>query len=357
MLTLIATCLALGLVQAEPLPTQAPVPPRDLAGAIDGELTEIAVLGTMHLSQLDPFDPAWTDGIVDRLADWQPDLILIEHLPVGELELMQADPAFAEVLDNFGSRMIRLSEAAQASLGLSRAEAGQDLSQPFDPASGAAGRRHRAALYLAAMDPVSALVQWLALPAGEQVAGDGLTEDLVQTLREEAGRRNETTLLAAALAHRLGHDRVHPFDSHAEKASFLADMEAIMAAFGSSRVMANTMAGEDAARMQVPMQGIDSAEGLLHALRALNSPEQAALDVRVQWSSFTAADMNGLGRTRVAYWDARNLRMAGHAREIMARYPGARVLIIVGASHKPYLDDLLARAMDVRIVDTQALLD
>ncbi|WP_203290983.1 DUF5694 domain-containing protein [Maricaulis parjimensis] len=357
MLRLITLGLALGLAQPATAQEFEPMAPRDQVWGVDGEPTQIAVLGTMHLRNLDPFDPDWAGPVVDRLAEWEPDLILIEQLPAGELAMMQADPAYADTLASFGERAITLSEAAQASLGISRPEARDQLATDYDPGTGAAGRRQRAALHLADMDPVSALVQWLYLSEAGQIAADGLTAELVEALEREAARQNETTLFAADLAHRRGLDRAFPFDSHADKAGFLADIETIMTAFSQSQVMTETMSGEAMAQMQAPTQGIDSADALLEALRTINSSEHAALDVQVQWSSFTGADMNGLGRSRVAYWEARNLRMAAHAREIMARYPGSRVLIIVGSSHKAFLDDILARSMDVEIVDSQSLLD
>src|SRR3546814_2415113 len=60
-----------------------------------------------------------------------------------------------------------------------------------------AQRRHLAALFLAAGDPASALVQWWQLPDAERKAGDGLNDAPVQDLRKREGRDNEGYQIAA----------------------------------------------------------------------------------------------------------------------------------------------------------------
>ncbi|WP_297732040.1 DUF5694 domain-containing protein [uncultured Maricaulis sp.] len=336
---------------------EEPVRPRNEVGQIDGSRTEIAVLGTPHLSSIDGFDPVWADAVVSRLADWQPDLVLIEQLPAPEIEMMRADADYSDVIAQFAARTIEISDEALISLDITRSEARNALETPLPEMPSPEQQRERAALFLANMEPTSALVQWQRLPAAERRVGDGLTETLVEQLETEAARINETTLFAAAIANATGLDRIHPFDSHAEKRAFLSDIDVVMQAFQASRVMQDVMQGEAAAALRAATVGIDSADALLAVLRRVNGPGHQRLDIAVQWTSFTSADMNGLGRQRVAYWESRNLRMAANIREITARYPGARVLVIVGSAHKPYLDDLLGRAMDVALVDTVGLLE
>lgn len=334
-----------------------PVEPRSFASEIDGRPTEVAVFGTMHLSGIAGFQTDWAAHVVDRLAAWQPDLVLIEQLPAGEIEMMRQDPEFDPVIDRSARRAVLWADQARETLATTRSATAAELARPLGPDAGPAERRRRAALYLLAYDPASALVHWLALPEAERRPGDGLNPTLVEALNAEITRQNETTLIAAPLAHHLGHERVYPFDSQAEKAAYTADVDAIMTAFEASTVMTETLQGPDAAALQSVSRNVIDPESLLASLVQMNSPEHQAIDVSVQWASFARADMDGLGRTRVAYWESRNYAMAAHARRLMARHPGQRILIIVGAAHKPYLDDLLDRSMDIEIIDTQALLE
>ena len=55
-------------------------------------------------------------------------------------------------------------------------------------------------------------------------------------------------------------------------------------------------------------------------------------------------------RQYAAWWDVRNLRMADNIRAAMAEHPGARVLNIVGASHRPWYDGWMRQMSDVEVV-------
>ncbi len=48
--------------------------------------------------------------------------------------------------------------------------------------------------------------------------------------------------------------------------------------------------------------------------------------------------------------------MVANIREILGRYPSARLLAIVGASHKGYCEAYLDQMHDVRLADPEAVL-
>src|SRR5690606_35256503 len=105
-------------------------------------------------------------------------------------------------------------------------------SWPAAPA--ASQRRHLAALLLAAGDPTSALVQWLQVPAPEQRPGNGLDATLVDALRKRAASASENTTIAAALAVRLGLQRVHPTDDHTGDNLRIDDIDAFSTAISGA---------------------------------------------------------------------------------------------------------------------------
>ena len=57
------------------------------------------------------------------------------------------------------------------------------------------------------------------------------------------------------------------------------------------------------------------------------------------------------GRQYVAWYETRNLRMVSNIRAAMANHPGARVLNVVGASHKVHYEAYLDQLSDVQLVD------
>jgi hypothetical protein len=48
--------------------------------------------------------------------------------------------------------------------------------------------------------------------------------------------------------------------------------------------------------------------------------------------------------------------MVANIRDVLGRYPGARMLAIVGTSHKGYYEAYLDQMHDVRLADVEAVL-
>jgi len=221
-----------------------------------------------------------------------------------------------------------------------------------------AQRRHLVAIFLAAGEPGSALVQWLRLSPADRRAGDGLNDELVTALNKNKDRRNETSLVAAALAARLGLERLWSVDDHsadtpdgADPAERKANADAITRAWDNPATRARQAETE---RLNAKL---DRPSGILDLYRAYNAPGAPALAYR---SDFGAAlvepSRQGFGRQYVGYWETRNLRMVANIRDVIGRYPGTRLLAIVGASHRGYYEAYLSQMHDVRLIDANIVL-
>ncbi len=316
-----------------------------------GPRAQVLVLGTMHLRELpDGFDPATLHGVLDRLAAFRPDIITIEALSGEECDLAARHPA------KYGADYCASTDLARAATGLDVPAAIAEVNKTLEtwPAQPTpAQRRHLAALFLAANDLASADVQWLQLQAVERRAGDGLDAALVEMLGQIATRRNESYQLGARLAARLGLQRVFAVDNHTgdnisyeDRAAFGRAMTAAWAA-GSGELNARE------AKEKVLLQAPD----LLPMYRYLNDPQglRALAEVNVG-AALRAKSPEGYPQIWVAGWEIRNLRMVANIHETFRERPGARVLSIVGASHKPWFDQWLGQLPAVDIVDVAGVL-
>lgn len=320
-----------------------------------GQPNQLLVLGTAHLSQLPKsFDPANLSGLLDRLATWHPDAIAIEALSGPQCAYLRSYPErYADTIKYYCWDTTPAREATGLDVPAATALAERMLaSWPAAPI--AAQRRQLASLLLAAGEPASATVQWLRLPLAERHAGDGLNQALVEILETLRQKRNEDYLVAAPLAARLGHERLYPMDDHtsdAPAADEKAAGEAIMKAWDNryTKERRNSSAALEA--------HLDTPAGVLAMYRAYNGAGQGELTFR---SDFGAAleepSPQRFGRSYVGSWETRNLRMAANIREVMTTRPGARMLVIVGASHKGYLDAYLEQMHDVRLASSEAIL-
>lgn len=117
-------------------------------------------------------------------------------------------------------------------------------------------------------------------------------------------------------------------------------------------------AGEDAKAMQArQMEFLGSPEGVLAGYRFMNSPEAQRITIDVDFGAAARNPENdAVTRQYLAWWQTRGLRMAANVVEAAGNQPGAKVLVVVGASHKSYFDAYLDQMQDYEIVDVHAVL-
>jgi hypothetical protein len=216
-----------------------------------------------------------------------------------------------------------------------------------------AQRRRLAALFMAANDLASAYVQWLQLPEAEHRAGDTLNVALVEKLRRIETINNENYQLGARLAARLGLQRVHAIDNHTGDHIDVTDIKALVRS-----IEAAWAAGAAARKEREKHEGrLSQAADLLPLYRYINDPEglQVSAEANVR-AALRAASPQGYPQIWVAGWEIRNLRMVANIRETFRERPAARVLSIVGVSHKPWFDGWLGQLQGVDIVDVSTVL-
>ncbi|RVT92407.1 DUF5694 domain-containing protein [Sphingomonas crocodyli] len=345
---LFALCLA-----AASLPVvAAPFDPG--AMQVAGPRTQMLVLGTPHLGEFgESFRPELLGPLLDRLAAFRPDVITIEGLSGPDCEmLIRYKPLYPGVADDFCWDPAPARDAT--GLDMPAAEAAVDAALKSWPAQPTAGdRRHLAALFLASGDRASALVQWLRLPEAEQHAGDGLDAALVAVIEKQRVRANENYQVAAVLAARLGLERVYPTDDHSSDRTVAALGKPYEDALRKLWSAPNPFLKDYLAKKGA----VKTPDQMLAFYRYMNDPKTN--------KGAVTGDMGGAlkeatppyyGRQYVGWWDVRNLRMIANIRSAFADRPGARVLSIVGATHKLYFDAYLRHMAGVDLVDTRKAL-
>lgn len=161
-------------------------------------------------------------------------------------------------------------------------------------------------------------------------------------------------LIAAPVAAAVGLDPVIAMDDHTA-ITFATDDAGMGKAL--ARAWDNPV---NARRMQAykgHVAGLGTPDGVMALYRAFNDPGYARIIYDSDFGAALADDSpQQFGRGDVTYWEARNLRMAANIREAIGDRPGSRTLVIVGGSHKWYLEACLHQMHDVRIVATDQVL-
>jgi hypothetical protein len=347
----IVAMMTLGPALAAPPPSFDPRQHKAFAGPP----TEILVLGTPHLSGMpDNYKNEQLAPLLDRLAAFRPGLIAIEAVDGPQCEyLKRYEPLHPGAAEQYCLDPADAKAATGLDVPAAAIEADKLLSD-WRANPTAAQRRHLAAVFLAAGNYASALVQWLRLAPADRVAGDGLDAKLVDFLKAREKSKNENYAVAATLAARLGLDRVYPVDDHSADNGSWKDPgygKAFERIWSGPKVEARR-AAEAAMQAKLGQTG-----ALLDMYRAVNQPAEAMAAFDSDFGAALADDTSKqYGRQYVAWWETRNLRMVANIRAATALRPGVRVLAIVGASHKGYYESYLAMMHDVKLIDSDAVL-
>tara|TARA_R110000868_G_scaffold2384_3_gene17614 strand:+ start:1521 stop:2720 length:1200 start_codon:yes stop_codon:yes gene_type:complete len=331
----------------------------DFAGVqatLGGEPTRLLVLGTTHLNNLPEavFSPDHLTLLLDRLAAFDPGIIAIEAIGGRGCDQLRR---YADLYPGVADDYCVDPAAALESLGMTQPDAALAVETAFQAlpaAPSAAERRHLAVLLLAAGEPWSAALQWSKLDAAERTTDDTVSAAVRDRLDRFLTSRNENNLIALTLANELGLERLAAMDDHS------ADIVTSRAPGSLGPVIQGVWAGEhplDAEMDAAQQRYLGSAAGVLEGYRFLNSEAYQRFTIEGDFGLAAATpDENAVARQYLAWWQVRGLRMASNVVEAAGNEPGARVLVIVGASHKAYFDAYLDQMHDFELVSVADVL-
>ena len=344
------------LVVSAPALAQTPAfDPRSWKGQHAGPPTQVLTLGSAHLSEMaKPVTPQMLKPLIDKLAAFKPDIITHEGLSGEQCDIVYRYAArYPDIYKDYCWGTAEGEKATGLSVPAAMALVEKTLATwPAKPS--AAQRRQLAATFLAAGDRPSAQVQWLQLPPVERREGDGVDAALLKILTRSGAKPNETFEIAVALAARLGLNRVYAVDDHT------ADSIQGLAGPGFEAAIQKIWSAPNSPAMATYKEAEKKAEesgDMLAFYRLLNQPETQRLFITFDFGSALKQDTPELyGRQYVAWYETRNLRMVANIRAAFGNHPGARVLNVVGASHKAYYDAYLDMMHEVTLVDVEAVL-
>ena len=317
--------------------------------------TQVLVLGTAHLASEDGFEPGMLGSVLEQIERFAPDVVCVEALPGDQVAWMLGDEAFAPVTAQFASVHVRLAEAAGV----------EDRREARDRAWALVGRLERGetltaderaqtiTMLAAAYEPFSAALVWRRMRHDAAVAA-ALAPELREGLDELLAGADERVSIGVEIAARRGLWRVVGIDDHMDKDALLAIMADLGAQLAGHEAVAAAMGAEIYARAAEVRDRCVERGDLGEHIALLNSEAYARADVDAQWGVFLRTRLaSGLDRTRLALWEVRNLNIASHVRRASATH--RHVLVVIGAGHKPFLDDLLAGMSDLSVVSYGAI--
>jgi hypothetical protein len=316
------------------------------------------VVGVPHLSNLEPGpDAGQLDAALDRLEGFAPTLVCIESVPGERVAEFVRQPAkYGELLRIFALDAVRLAPEQQLRLGMdaaAAAAAAQELARA--DTLDATARIRLVSLQLAAHEPWSAVLNWSALGADERASAvPALGRVAAERLDALLGSQGEVAMLAIPLARRAGHRRLchaDPFVDELAVQELEADLLPLLSRPGLMDAV-NAFHAGTAGRWKA-----GRPEQLLDLLRWTNSDGYAARDRQVQWDIFAEPADHAAGNRRLMLWHARNAAIATRILRGLAASDGARVMLLIGAAHRPFVEAALRAQPWLEVVPAMRVLE
>jgi len=75
-------------------------------------------------------------------------------------------------------------------------------------------------------------------------------------------------------------------------------------------------------------------------------------DFEAQWEIWLKTNFpTGTDKARYYLWEMRNLQIAANIIERCSFYPGKKIIVIIGSSHKSFLEKYLKQISDIEILN------
>jgi Family of unknown function (DUF5694) len=314
--------------------------------------TNILVLGTPHLNGLgDKYTPRLLDNVVKKLLEFRPDLICIEGLSGDVIEAMQSK-GDVETLERFVGPWLRAAIRAQKLLRTKRAEAEQTVKKLLKQKRLSYEKRLELILHmLANYDSASAVLRWSYLPESTRQTQAVIPQKIAKLLNERLNHPSEVYSLAVRLARELKLKSITSIDDHNYSAfEYKSDKQ-----FEKEMKQLYSLLSERNKKfMEYSDRRFDDAvakDDLLPFYTYCNSPKFAKEIWDLEGESYLRTNLpSGFDRARLAQWEVRNLNMASHIRQAMMFHSGKKVLVVVGSSHKVFLERYLKPMLDLSTV-------
>ena len=314
----------------------------------EAEAQSVMIVGTQHLRGLEtrPTTEQY-DHTIEALSKYRPTQICVERMDGERVQALIADPARNAMSLSpdthgrpVGTRFVPLGLELQTRLAIRPADARDEaeaLEGRWDEID-LSDRLRLIGLQIAGYEIYSAVLNWSYLSAAER--SNGATEILgsaIATLNGLLDSEHEVYALAIPIARRAGLHSLCMADAIENES---AGMEVALDHGGQAildQPGVRLRFDQYAVRMQAIWKPDSGPEALTQMLAYINSDEFAEYDRENQWELLRKFDSSsGVFHRRLMHWHARTAQISGELYEALAKGPEERVMLIIGAAHRPF---------------------
>lgn len=341
--------------------------PLIISGTAAGQT--VTIVGTQHLRGLEtPPTGQQYDHTIDALSVFAPTQVCVERMSGARIQGLAEDPMRNAMTLNpethgrpLSDTIIPLGVEMQARLGVLPADAREEASH-LAAAWDEIGRKDRLrliALQIAGYELHSAVLNWTYLqPKARAVAAEGVLMPAVEALDKLAASNHEVYALAVPIARRAGLHELCAADSLEYET---AGMQAALKHGGEAILQSPDVRVRFENYTQTLKRKWHPESGraaLTEMLAYMNSDEFADFDLENQWELLRRTDNEqGAFQRRLMFWHARTAQISSELYRALAQGPEERVLLIIGAAHRPFNEAEMRAQPWLTVAPASALLN
>lgn len=313
--------------------------------------TKILVLGTPHLEQLDNFHPDYLTRVLDSLKNKNFDVVAIENMPA-ELLLdikSRTENHWQDLYSSF-NKFIEFGLSHQKTVNKTFEEAKKNIeSLNLKENISDIERIDYINSYLCIYEVWSATLYYKELKDKSK-----LSKTVIDLLEKLARSKNEINTIGLEIAITNKLRQINYIDNLQDETILLNEFPMFMNEYQSNSKSINELINKSKFYEKVSSLENEAIKNkdLYTLYKFYNSKEYMKQDFEGQWELWFKTNFNSKSdRSRYSLWEMRNLFITANILRVVASNPEKKILVIIGASHKSFLEKYLKQIPDIELFD------
>lgn len=321
--------------------------------------TEVLVLGTPHLSTIKGLEPTMLKSTLEYLNSFNFDAVCVENMDGQLLNDLQSrnDLSYDEVWKQFSGKEMQLADSARKILNITRVEAEQEQWEVLRKSNevSAENMLRLVEVALAAGNYNSAVLASTYITE-EQRQNSSLSGFFYNQFEASKGSINEIFSIGLSIAKARGLKQLAGIDNVQDEAMLFKYFDTFIADYTANQeqiaeVFEKPIFKEVEQHTKKAIQDKD----LLNLYTFYNGHEFMDQDYEAQWKLWLETGFDSkTDLSRYYLWEMRNVQIVANVIREIAFNPGKKILIIIGASHKSFLEKYLKAVPDITLLDFNA---
>jgi pheromone shutdown protein TraB len=322
----------------------------------DFKKTEVLILGTPHLAQMKDFEPNMLKNVIRKLDLMKFDVICVENMS-GQLLYdikSRKDSAFDGVTKGrWGGKRITMADTIRKKLGVSFVDAQQKIEEILKKEELSVIERKKLMYhFISTTDVASASLQYRYIKEKVDLFTSDLDKYVERFLVEKSNSTNEVYSLALNLAYNQKLNKIDAVNDFQDEALLYKHFPDFILDYKNNSSYFSSIGKEPVYQKTKELTRVGMGLNDLSELYLfLNSKKYMEQDFNAQWKIWLQSNFpSGSDRARFSLWEMRNLQISANILKVSSFHPGKKILVIIGSSHKGFLEKYLNQITDIKLL-------